>query len=366
MAGINMASAFDGKQSVAGYARSRVRRLFPELGVVWCVAVLFVILGAGTAGLWWFIGTAPFFLHNLSLPFFNYSLPQDWVFAPLWFVGTLLQLQVLLFASKRFWFAAKPASIIIAAVCIGLSYRLLFGWLLAAHPRNLLSSSADALYCLPFCHAEAITLGLMLGRGALPGIGRWLPVFVVVALGLGALNVWLSPGLVSVRSLGFEFPLRTNYIYVWGYLVLAFVAASVCAKNGPLAVAFERMKRPPWLDHGLARLGALTYGVYVFHGIIMATGLNGSGWLSREHAPYLRLLLFAITIIESLLLAWIFAWFMRVAIPALLKTRLKGAQLEGAIRAAKWRANKQTTPPDPGSCVTTIHSAPRPRIAGDL
>ncbi len=343
IAGFNMSAACDRDESTISYAWSRVRRLFPELCGVWCVTVLFVIIGSGTAGMLWFIGTSPFFLQNLTLPFFEYALPQDWVFAPLWFVGALFQLQILLFASKRLWSRAKPASVIISVVCFGLSFRLLFAFLFGNNPGTLSPSRADALYCLPFSHVEAIVLGLMMGRGALQGIGRCLPAFGALALVLGALNVWLSNGLVSPRSLGFEFPPRLNYIHVWGYAVLAFVAASVCAKNGPMAVAIESMKRPPWIDKGLARLAPLTCGVYLFHGVIMATGVNGAGWLLRENAPVLRLVLFAITIIESFLFAWAFAWIMQAAIPMLLRTFLRTARLlRGNLRGGAKREEANT------------------------
>lgn len=312
IAGINMTAACNREQSVAAYARSRVRRFFPELCAVWCVAVLFIIFGCGTAGLLWFIGTAPLFLQNLTLPLFEYSMPKDWVFGPLWFVAALMQLQVLLFASKRLWLGAKPAWVIILVVCLGLSFRLLFAGLFGDSLHTLSGARADALYCLPFTHIEAIVLGLMMGRGALPWLGRCLPLFGALALAMGAMNVWLAQGLVSLRSLGFEFPLRLNYIHIWGYSILAFAAASLCAKDGPMAVAIEKMKRPVWLDKGLARLAAMTFGVYLFHGIIMATGVNGSGWLHWDHVPAPSLLLFAVTIIESFLLAWAFAWFLRV------------------------------------------------------
>ncbi len=368
MAGINMAAACGREQSTAAYAWSRVSRLFPEVCAVWCVTGLFVILGGGTAGMLWFIGTAPLFLQNLTLPVFEYSFPRDWVFTSLWFIATLLQLQVLVFATKRWWLLrAKPVSLIIAFTGFGLSFRLLFALLFGGNPRTLPDFGADALYCLPFSHVEAIILGLMMGRGALPGIGRLLPVFGGLALLTGALNVWLSHGLVNPRSLGFEFPLRLNYIHVWGYSILAFAAASLCARNGPMAVAIERTKRPPWLDQGLARLASLTYGVYVFHGIIMTTGVNGSQWLSREHAPVLRLLLFAITIIESFFLAWVFAWFMQVAVPAILKTASKRRDFGEEIRVAKLRGNKQILPPGPEPCLATILSTPHsPFVKGEL
>lgn len=345
IAGINMTAALDRDQSVASYAWSRVRRLCPELCMVWSFAVVLVISGGGTAGMLWFTGTGPFFLQNLTLPLFDYSFPRDWVFGPLWFIGALLQLQVLLFASKRMWLRAKPMSVIVAFVCFGLSFRLLFAWLVSVHPQTLSGAKADALYCLPFSHVEAIVLGLMIGRGALPAIGRLLPIFGALILSLGALNVWLSHGLVSWRCAGFDFPLRLNYIHVWGYTVLAFAAASLSVKSGPLAVAIESIKRPLQVDKAVERLASLTFGVYLFHGIIMATGVNGSAWLERDHAPVLRLVLFAITMMESFLLAWGFAWFIQVGAPVLLRARLKWQrQINEEIASTNRAENEQASP----------------------
>jgi len=326
MAGINMFGACEREDSLAAYAWSRVRRLCPELCAVWGIAVLFVIFGAGTAGMLWFIGTGPLFLQNLTVPLFQYTLPADALFTPLWFVAALLQLQVLLFATKRWWLRARPAAVLIVFACLGLASRLVFAWILGESPRTLPDPRADALYCLPLSHVEGIVLGLMMGRGALPWIGRLLPVFGGLVLVLGAANVWLADGQVSPRSLGFEFPLRFNYSHVWGYSVLALAAASLCAKNGPLAAAVERTKRPLWLDLTLARLASLSYGVYVSHGIIMATGVNGSAWLVQVHAPFLRLLLFFITMLESFLVAWAFAWFMEVALPTAFRAGLRAAR----------------------------------------
>jgi hypothetical protein len=343
IAGINMTAACDRDQSIASYAWSRVRRLAPELCTVWSVAVLFVLLGCGTAGMLWFIGTAPFFLQNLTGPFFDYSMPRDLVFTPLWFVAALLQLQVLLFASKRWWMRAKPAWVVITAVCFGLSFRLLYGFLFGDRTGTPSDSRADTLYCLPFSHVESIVLGVMIGRGALSGIGRFLPAFGALALVLGALNVWLSGGLVTLRSVGFEFPLRLNYIHVWGYSILAFAVASLCATDGLMAVAIERMKRPLRVDKGLAQLASLTCGVYLFHGVIMATGVNGSAWLNRDHAPVLRLLLFAITMVESFLAAWAFAWFIQVAIPTLLRTSFKTARFWKGVPGGGMKGEETNT-----------------------
>jgi hypothetical protein len=125
-------------------------------------------------------------------------------------------------------------------------------------------------------------------------------------------------------------PLRLNCIHPWGYTAPAFTAASLCAKDGALARFMVRTQHVPWLDHGLIRPGSLTYGVYVFHGIILATGINGSAWLSMDHAPVHRLLLFAITPVEAFLLAWAFAWVRQVAIPKLRQNWCPGVPQDSA------------------------------------
>jgi peptidoglycan/LPS O-acetylase OafA/YrhL len=342
IAGINMAAACNREQSIAAYAWSRARRLFPELCAVWCSSALLVLLGFGTVGMLWFVGSAPFFLQNVTLPFFDYSMPRDYVFGPLWFVGALLQLQVLLFASKRLWLRAKPASVIAACFCFGLSSRLLFALFLGDSARTLPNSYANVLYCLPIAHVESIVLGVMMGRGAWSGLGRWLPVFGALALVLGTWNAWWSQDLAEPRTLGFGFPLRLHYIHIWGYSILALCAASLCAKRGAMAGALERIRHLPWLEKRLAQLAPLTYGVYAFHGLTMATGINGWRWLSRDHAPALRLLLFAITLAESFLLAWGFAWCTQVAMPWLLKAYLKKRRDFGEDF---WATNSRRTNP---------------------
>ena len=77
----------------------------------------------------------------------------------------------------------------------------------------------------------------------------------------------------------------------------------------------------------------------------MATGVNGSAWLSREHAPVLRLLLFAITMIESFLSAWAFAWFIQVAIPTLLRTSFKTARFWKDVPSGEIKAEETNTSP---------------------
>jgi hypothetical protein len=304
IAGINMAKALDSGQSISGYAVSRIRRLGPEVLAIWSAAVVLVVSGEGSSGMLWFIFTSPAFMQNLGVAFFRYTMPNDWAFAPLWFVGALLQLQFLLFVVRRVLLRAKPEVLVFACAGIGTLVRLVFAMLSGENLHSLSKPQATVLFCLPLTHLEPLVLGVLIGRGGLPRIGRLLPFFCVVTLGLGAVNVALSGGEVSSHSLGFPHLLRLNYAYLWGYPILALTAASLCSPNGRLAVAVEGLTLPGWADNMVLKLASLTYGAYAFHGLVMATGLNAAMLLTGSHTRKVQLLLFALTAVQSFLIAW--------------------------------------------------------------
>jgi hypothetical protein len=158
---------------------------------------------------------------------------------------------------------------------------------------------------------EALILGLLIGRRALSQIGRLLPLSCVLAISLAAINMAHSPGEVReaikpALGLNFSYPLRLHYAHIWGYSVIAFAAASLASPTGRLAVATEKLPLPGWTDNVFVALASLTYGVYAFHCLFLASNLNARTLLARPHAPGLRLLLFAITAVEAFLLAWVF------------------------------------------------------------
>lgn len=301
MAGMNMASSLNRDLSVAAYARQRFVRLLPELTVVWLATLAFVIAGRGSAGMAWFLGSAPFQLQNLTPLFFKYDLPRDAVFGPLWFLGTLFQLQVIVFALRKVVSSARPLWIIAGALCVGVSARLIFA-LWKGHALELDGSNAGVLYCMPFCHLEAMILGVLLGRGAWPRFGRILPWGIAIAVAVGLLNVWL-PGGKGLGTLGFEFPPRIHGSHLWAYPLLAFASAILCAKDGMLAEFVEGIRIPGWIERGLANLAPLTYGVYCFHGLVIATGINGAAIFGTSLKG--RIMIWVITFLEALIVALI-------------------------------------------------------------
>lgn len=304
IAGINMATAFDRDQSMLSYVLSRIHRLGPQIVAVWSVAVLFVVTGAGSPGMLWFLLSGPVFVQNLTVGLFRWVYPTDWIFGPLWFVGALLQLQLLLFVGRKVLLRAKPAVVVFACAGTGALFRLLFAALSGANLGSVSKLQAEVLYCLPLTHLEPIVLGILIGRGALPRIGRLLPVFCLGALGLGAVSVALSQGAISPRSFGYPFHLRLNFAYVWGYSILGFTAASLCSRTGRLAIAVEGLGLPGWTDRMMFKLASLTYSAYALHGLVMATGVNAAVFLEARHPPGWGSLLFAITAVQSFLIAW--------------------------------------------------------------
>jgi hypothetical protein len=198
----------------------------------------------------------------------------------------------------------------VAAVGIALLFRTLYTMLLAQSPASPAVRDALILYIQPLTHLEAIVLGVLMGRGGLPRIGRLLPLFCLLAISLVAINLARSPGEVRdaigiAAGLDFEYPLRLHYSHIWGYSVIALAAASLASRNGRLADAIEKLPLPASVDKAVLTMASLTYGAYVFHGTLMATGVNAASILARLHAPGL-LLLFTITALQAFLLAWLF------------------------------------------------------------
>ena len=103
IAGFNMAKSLERHSNVRSYAFARVRRLAPEVGVIWCVSVICVAAGWHNREFVLFLCSAPLFLQNFIEPFFDASATVDWGFLLIpWFVAALLQLQILLFMFRRY------------------------------------------------------------------------------------------------------------------------------------------------------------------------------------------------------------------------------------------------------------------------
>ena len=284
LAGRNMVPAVARSRFMLEYLRARVRRLAFPLAIVWCVVVAMILLGWDSRGAEWFVISSPMFLQNVTLLFFEYQFPTDWTFASLWFVGALLQLQLLLFAFRTVLVRLPPGVVIAGVVIVGVASRWLIAIFLGGTAYELDGRAGNLLYVLPLTHIESITLGFLVGCGAVVGLGRYLWIAAGLAVGGVVLGGAVSGGDFSLVSLGFDFPLRVNYQHVWGYSVLALVAASLCSLDNPVAAYVQRMAVPSWVDVGLSKAAVLSYGAYVFHGLVLASisTTNLTLWLTQH------------------------------------------------------------------------------------
>jgi surface polysaccharide O-acyltransferase-like enzyme len=302
LAGFNMARGLERSESVTSVGSSRIRRMAPDLIFVWCVIAVMWVSGVRTAGTAWFLVSSPLFLQNFTLPFFHYS-PIDVVFGPLWFVGALLQVQLLLFVFRRVVVTARPIVVICGAIAVGMASRWLTAIAFGARGGALDPWLADALYCLPLSHIEPVVLGVLVGRGSLDGLGRRLGPLIALTTSAGMGIAALSRSEISFGSFGLQFPLHTSYSYVWMYSLLALVAAALCSPQNPVALWVRSLRVPHWADVSLSRLSELSFGAYVFHGAVLAGGLSLQPWLKARGIHPASPIVIVMTLVESLLLA---------------------------------------------------------------
>jgi Acyltransferase family len=313
LAGVNMAARLGQSDEVIDYLRGRIRRMAPELAIAWFLVAVVTALGFGTRGIHWFLVTSPFFLQNLTEPLFQSGESVDWIYVPLWFVGALFQLQLLLFAFRKILIRNSPLAVLAAAMLVGVGLRWLTALAMGGGGGDIAYRAGDILYCLPVAHIEAVTLGVLVGRGSLVRLGRYLPLLVALTLGASLLNAWFSSPSFAFASLGLEFPFSTNLMYLWGYVLIAFVAAALCSPESFVAVQVQAMTLPQSWESFLSRLGSLTYGAYVFHGTIMASGINLDAWLKSHDVHFAGPMVFVCTVVE----AFIAAHMARMVIDAL-------------------------------------------------
>jgi peptidoglycan/LPS O-acetylase OafA/YrhL len=304
LAGARMTSAINRDENTVAYGKRRVKRLAPEFLCVYGIALALVVLSP-TDGLRLFALTGPLNMHNWSRVFFEFD-NKDWLFIPLWFVGALIQLQLLAIAARQYLRRLSDIALFSGAVAIGVSTRWLTVSLAGVEHGHIPFEVADALYWTPFAHVESIVAGYIIGRGKGKAFGMWMPVAIaLVAIG-GGINIALHPSL-SVNSLGYALGLSYNYAYLWAYPVLAIGAASLIAPDNILQGAMGRLPLPRSVDKLLEILAELTYGVYVFHGAWLVFGrsllTNKLSMLAESQAVWV---LFLIALCGSLCSAWAF------------------------------------------------------------
>jgi hypothetical protein len=308
MAGINMSGALHREEPLTKYFLSRYRRLVPELSVVWLLSLVLLAAGLGTTGMEWFVISSPFFVHNLTVFFFKFDLPTDAVFGPLWFLGALIQLQVTAFACRRFLINTSSSVVLTGAVILGVLSRMAFGCLFG-QPVHLNSEHGLMLYCMPYCHLESIIIGILIGQGKLRNLGRLLPLFIALLLIGGAAVIAGREDGGTIANLGYLFPLHEKASQLWGYPLLAFAAASLCAPEGPVAKRINGIRFSPRFSLAVSSFAASTYGIYCFHGLVISSGINER--IVHGHSSLEKTLLFSLILIQAWLISIGVRWLFR-------------------------------------------------------
>lgn len=301
LAGVRMVPAIHRDEQTFSYGLRRVQRLAPEFLCVYLVG-LFWLVWKPSLGLKLFAASGMVFAHNWTRAYFDFSY-QDWLFIPLWFVGALLQLQVLAMIFRRWLRRLSARALFTAAVVVGVASRFLIALLVGSHDGSISVRLADSIYWTPFAHIEALVGGFLIGRGDWRSLGRWMPAIVAFAAMLGVANVF-ALGL-SPLTLGYPVGLPQNYEFLWGYPVLALMAMSCVSQTSFLRYWVDRIALPRKVDQLVVHVAQLTYGMYIFHGAWLVVGRWALGSRLRTGWAH-AYVLFLITIIGGVFSAWFF------------------------------------------------------------
>jgi peptidoglycan/LPS O-acetylase OafA/YrhL len=300
LAGVRMVSAINRDERTFSYGLRRLQRLAPEFLCVYLVGLCWLVWKP-SLGLKLFAATGMVFAHNWTRAYFDFSY-QDWLFIPLWFVGALLQLQLLAMIFRRWLRRLSARALFTVAVVVGVASRLSMALFVGGNDGNIPVPLADTIYWTPFAHIEALVGGFLIGRGDWRSLGRLMPAIVAFTAILGVANIYASD--LSPMTLGYPVGLPQNYEFLWGYPVLALMAMSCVSHTSFLRRWVDQIILPRKVDQLVVHVAQLTYGVYVFHGVWLVVGQ----WaLERLRIGWAHgYVLFLITIMGGVFSAWCF------------------------------------------------------------
>ena len=171
----------------------------------------------------------------------------------------------------------------------------------------------ELFYTNTFCQSDALLTGVALAifdfKHLKPYLTFFATLIICLTAGIAFLVCLRSAGwfLVPAKSLGFDFPCfwfyeKTAYWLVnirpfYQYTMVNFIAASLIlpAINGKPLFPFL------FQNKGVAYLGKISYGIYVFHfpiltSLIMLTDIKFGGWYHITDPPVIQISCFILYI----------------------------------------------------------------------
>jgi peptidoglycan/LPS O-acetylase OafA/YrhL len=164
--------------------------------------------------------------------------------------------------------------------------------------------AGKAVYVLPIAQFDAFAAGAAIslwGLDRLPQAGRWFASSIVItaAAGFAVLaSAYFGERGAFIASFGYAMFLLPSYGFVWGYSLLnvVFMLGIICAVQGVWPARLLQVK-------GLAWLGKISYGIYVYHLPLL---LLGEYFLGRSgisiHGP-MRPFFFAVWVSSVIFVA---------------------------------------------------------------
>lgn len=182
-------------------------------------------------------------------------------------------------------------SLIVACILLAPIFRAALGYFLVQHPNEALTSVGRVIYCLPLSHFDAFAWGALLNFVRLPThhrVTQYTMLLLALFIAAGVANCYLRPSPIPfLSSLGYPLHGAGNGQYIWSYtlanaLFAALLAWIITLERDSIYTTLRKILYTPVL----LWIGKISYGIYLFHWVIM----NGIFMLTHTKNPPLDFL----------------------------------------------------------------------------
>ncbi len=154
----------------------------------------------------------------------------------------------------------------LGAILFAFLFRLIVSIVHAITPLPFMTNGvAYGIYALTFSHLDAFAMGALLSQQKLPHSTKQFFILAVIlpSIGFAAQYIWTG-NIGLLQTFGYPFLMVDAYQYVWGYSLLNYWFAVTID-----AVAREGLLNRLLNSRPLVRLGRISYGMYVYHSMVI-------------------------------------------------------------------------------------------------